>query len=512
MQGLAQGMCRAGGLAACLAVLAAAPAAASPRQESIFQDDPLVVFHSSQQSLDQTMRTLWFLGVDRIRVPVFWHEIAPRPGSRRKPRFRRGEASPRSYSASRWGRYDRVVKSAAARGIGVLFTISGSTPIWARSGSRRHPTPFPRRGDLKAFTRAVGTRYSGSYPDPAGGTLPRVDHWSIWNEPNFLQFDYRALLRKRGGARTRPMPPAVYRGVVDAVYSALARTGHRSDTILLGETAPRRGGRRDPNGTIAPVDFLRGVYCVNARYRPLRSCRRGFRRKHPGLFRSAGWAHHPYTVNAGPDWDDRFHKAVPIAGLPRLVSALDRASFRWGSSARLPVWVTEYGIQTNPPDVNLKISWAKQADWLARSDQMLFDNPRVASAAWFLLMDDAPRKGVKGKRRWVTWQSGLATRGGKLKPSYTEYATPIQVRPARAGRPMRVWGQYRSAPDGTALPARVEFQAPGGAWQPLLSQTVTDPKGYLNVRVTAPSAGFVRIVWTDPRFGAEVATRAVRVR
>ena len=503
----------AAALAACLAL--PATATASAEQESIFQDDPLIVYHSSYQQLLDTLSSIKNRGADRIRVPVFWHELAPRPGSRRRPRFRRGPASPGSYSRKFWQRYDQVVKTADALGLGVLFSISGSTPIWARQGSRRGPKPYPRLRDLRNFTRAVGTRYSGTYPDPSGArpVLPRVTHWSAWNEPNFLQFDYRALLRKRGGARTRPMTPAVYRSVVDAIYAGLRRSGHGSDVFLLGETAPRRGGRRDPNGTIPPLQFVRGVYCLNARFRPLRACRRGFVRRHPGLFNSAGWAHHPYTVNLPPSWDDPARKAVPISALGRLIDTFDRALFRWGGSER-PVWVTEYGIQTNPPDPNLDISPDEQAAYLAESEFITYSNPRVASTGWFLLVDDRPRRFPRGRRnrsrRWVTWQSGLVTRSGQAKPAYDEYHHPIHV--TGAGGQPRVFGQYRVAPDGAAIQARIEFLPSGGsAWQLLQAVTVTNRKGYLDTQVSPPGPGSLRIVWTDPVFGGEVPSRAVPV-
>jgi hypothetical protein len=498
---------------ACLALPAGA--AASAEQESIFQEDPLIVYHRSYQQLLDTLSAIKNRGADRIRVPVFWHELAPKPGSRRQPRFRRGPASPASYNRRFWERYDQVVKTADALGLGVLFTISGSTPIWARQGSRRRPLPYPRLSHLRNFTRAVGTRYSGSYPDPSGArpVLPRVTHWSAWNEPNFLQFDYRALLRKRGGARTRPMTPDVYRAVVDAIYAGLRRSGHGSDVFLLGETAPRRGGRRDPNGTIPPLEFIRGVYCVDARFRPQRSCRRNFARRHPGLFRSAGWAHHPYTVNLPPSWDDRFRKAVPISALGRMVDTLDRALFRWGG-AEVPVWVTEYGIQTNPPDPNLDITPDEQAAYLAESEFITYSNPRVASTGWFLLVDDRPRRFPRGRRgrlrRWVTWQSGLITRQGVPKPAFDEYHHPIHV--VASGGGQRVFGQYRVAFDGAAIPARIEFLPSGGtAWQGLQALTVTNLKGYLDTQVTAPGPGALRIVWTDPVFGVEVPSRAVPV-
>jgi hypothetical protein len=185
--------------------------------------------------------------------------------------------------------------------------------------------------------------------------------------------------------------------------------------------------------------------------------------------------------------------------------------FQWGGS-ELPVWVTEYGIQTNPPDPNLDITPEEQAAYLAESEFITFSNPRVASTGWFLLVDDRPRRFPRGRRgrlrRWVTWQSGLITRQGVQKPSFDEYHHPIHVTAAGGGQ--RVFGQYRVAFDGAAIPARIEFLPSGDtAWQPLQSLTVTNRKGYLDAQVTAPGPGALRIVWTDPVFGVEVPSRAV---
>ena len=54
---------------------APAPAGASPTQESMFQDDNLIVY-GSPQVVTQTLARLKALGVDRIRVSVFWKLVA----------------------------------------------------------------------------------------------------------------------------------------------------------------------------------------------------------------------------------------------------------------------------------------------------------------------------------------------------------------------------------------------------------------------------------------------------
>ena len=123
--------------------------------------------------------------------------------------------------------------------------------------------PNPRAfGD---FVEALGRRYDGTWPDPQGGntdrTLPRVDHWSIWNEPNYPSWLWPQW-RRAGGIRGRvPNSPRLYRRLMDAAYSGLTRSGHKDDTILLGETAPGGAGGVGIN----PVPFVRELYCLNSR-------------------------------------------------------------------------------------------------------------------------------------------------------------------------------------------------------------------------------------------------------
>src|SRR3954470_23425947 len=97
-------------------------AQASPTQESILQDDPLVVFHSSPGALNATFAQLHSLGVDRVRVTVFWNLVAPRPHARRQPRWgSHGGADPGKYPKHSWDRYDRIVRLATKNRLKLLF-------------------------------------------------------------------------------------------------------------------------------------------------------------------------------------------------------------------------------------------------------------------------------------------------------------------------------------------------------------------------------------------------------
>ena len=64
----------------------------SPSQESIFMDDPKIVY-SAPEKLEGTLAEMKRLGADRIRVSVFWHLLAPDPESETRP-FAGGRPAP----------------------------------------------------------------------------------------------------------------------------------------------------------------------------------------------------------------------------------------------------------------------------------------------------------------------------------------------------------------------------------------------------------------------------------
>ena len=531
-------------LAALAAVLATAPgrALASADQESILMDDSQVVYASADQ-LDAHLAEIKALGVDRVRVSVFWHLLAPNPDQKQKPDSGYSESDPRFYGQARWDRYDRIVELAAKHGLGVLFTVTGPAPLWATGKPLEGRSDVedvwePNPGDFKDFVAAVATRYSGTYRDEhqqpglipllpptttEGPVLPRVDHWSIWNEPNHGGWLDPQWLGQAG--HLVPASPRFYRPLVDAAWSALQSTGHGGDTILLGETAPRGLHNAGLTRGIRPLRFIRELYCVDGRGRPFtgaaaagRGCpstfdAAGFVGAHPGLFAASGWAHHPYSLTTPPRAADAYRDDVTLSGVPRLTRTLDRIFATYGQSAKLPIWVTEYGYQTNPPDPTLGIPWWRQADWLDDATFRAYRNKRIVAMAQFLLADDGPltQYGPDDPRYWGTFQTGLETAQGKHKPSYDSWQHPIDVLPRRRrrGGPLRVFGQLRTAADGQHLTADVEFRATGAkSWSRVAQVAVANPRAFLDTTVKATRSGSWRIVWA----GGGGTTRAIAVR
>ena len=533
-------------LAAALASLAAGGSAqASPQQESILMDDSEFVYTQADH-LDQRLAEAKALGVDRIRVSVYWRLLAPKPDQKQKPSAPYPASDPRFYGEGKWDRYDRIAALAAKHGLGVLFTLTGPSPLWVTG------TPEGGRSDVednwnpdaaafKDFATAVGTRYSGSYRDEheqpslipllpptktEGPLLPRVDHWSIWNEPNHGGWLTPQWHAAPGGKRLIPASPRIYRGLVDAGWSGLRGSGHASDTILLGETAPR--GPHQPGLTrgIRPLRFIRELYCLDSRMRPYTGAAAGaracptsfdaaaFASAHPGLFGAGGWAHHPYSLTTAPRTPDASRDDATLSGIPRLARTLDRAFAVYGQSARLPIWMTEYGFQTDPPDPTIGLPWARQADWLDQATFLAYRNPRIASIAQFLLVDDGPiaRYKADDPRYWGTFQTGLMTGQGIHKSSYESFKRPIDVAPRRqrAGRRVRIFGQLRPAADGQRLTAAIQFRARGArSWRQVARVTVGNARGFLDTSVKARRSGSYQIAWAGGGASRAVAVRVV---
>jgi hypothetical protein len=523
-------------------------AVASPSQESVFMDDARLVYGTDAQ-VEQTLDVLRSIGVDRVRVSVFWRLLAPQPDATTRPSF--DATDPGAYSPAAWDRYDRIVVGALRRGMAPYLTLTGPGPLWASSDPSRGERMWdPSASDFRAFVTAIGRRYSGDWqderpesPPPPGGLplplplgspppppppptmLPRVSFWSAWNEPG-----QPGWLRPQAQGRV-PASPRIYRGLQDAAYSGLRASGHGGDTYLLGETAPRGSSRLRETSPMRPLLFVRELYCLNRKlrtYRGRKAAARGcptsaagrsrFASDHPGLFRATGWAHHPYAFEVAPRVRDRNRDQVTISTLPRLTRTLDRALRRYGVRRRLPLWLTEYGYQTDPPDPFLGVSWARQASYLNQAEDIAYRNRRVRSIAQFLLIDDGPdaRFAPDDPRYWgSTFQTGLITHDGQHKPSFTAWQRTLAVSPGRVrrGRRLRFLGQLRPAASGASLRAELQFKRRGSrSWQVARRLSTHSTRNYLLAHARARSSGSWRLAWSDPAGAGTLYSRASYVR
>jgi hypothetical protein len=494
--------------------------AARPPLETIFEAQAQL-FASPGPTLDALKQ----LGVDDVKVFMPWGSMAPDPLSHTRPAGF-DASSPASYAAALWAPYDAIVQAAAARGMGVDLALEAPAPLWAIGPGLPPGTASgfvgswePSAKEYGLFVRAVGTRYDGHYTPPgASASLPAVRFWSIWNEPN-----YGAQLAPQAvDDSTVEVSPLIYRELLDAAWSSLSNTGHESDTILIGEVAPRGETTGNLPGNFSgmvPLRFIRALYCVDSSLHPLqgsaatlRGCpatateSKAFPSQNPGLFDAAGFAIHPYpqgqvTPNTAtpnePDYAD-------LPKLPDLQATLDGAVAAYGSKKRYPIYDTEFGYQTNPPETIARaISPKVAAYYMNWAEYISWSDPRVASWDQYLLTDPPPPS---------NFDTGIEFANGKPKdPMYDAFRIPLYLPHAsgKSGQPVEVWGCVRPAHFAivghkAAQVVSIQFQpSAGGAWKTIQKVTLTDAYGYFDVQAKFPSSGSVRLMWTDPAAGPE---------
>jgi hypothetical protein len=144
----------------------------------------------------------------------------------------------------------------------------------------------------------------------------------------------------------------------------------------------------------------------------------------------------------------------------------------------MPLWVSEFGFQTNPPDqyaadIKRVPGYLGQAEWLA------YRNPRVASYAQYPFVDDRLHGG--------SFQSGLRTSDGKKKRGvYHAFQLPLFVQ-RRSDNVVEVFGGVRAAAPGEKV--TIESRKRGGEYKKLSGGTVQlGAQGYFDRVFTLSNA------------------------
>jgi hypothetical protein len=437
-------------LGAALALILPGAASASHAQR--------MTFEAPRDLLDPARRTaaldeIGGFGASSLRLVLYWHDVAPSAGSRVRPGV--DLANPDSYN---WAKYDPVVTAVKNRNWRLLLTISGPVPRWATNGAKDTLTR-PRARDFRVFMQAVARHYGA-----------QVDTWSIWNEPNQPQF-----LKPQYGRGKKPLSPGIYRDLFIAGQQGLRAGGLPRAKVLLGETSPRGTG-----SVVSPLTFLRTTLCLSKTYKRVRRCSK---------LNAAGYAHHAYTTGQGPSFRPPQPNDVTIGVLGRLTTALDRAARAGAIPRRLPVWLTEFGIESTPDPLR-GVSLAKQSDFRSISERIGYENRRVVSFSQYLLRDDPAKRGVPRLQRYPGFETGLRTAAGKAKPSLDGFRLPLVVR--RSGARVALWGLVRPAHRRTRVTIQVRKGA--GAWRTLRTVT-TDGRGYFTARSAYGSRRTWRVQW-----------------
>lgn len=337
--------------------------------------------------------------------------------------------SPRDPSSYTWGQYGDVLDALHARGITALVTLYGA-PGWANGGARPNHLPLTGFGD---FAFAAAHRF------------PWVHLWTVWNEPN-------------NGVFAAPVSPSLYvRQLLNPAFAALHQA-NGANRVAGGVTSPRK----TPKG-MSPLAFMQGMHAAHARL--------------------DAYAVNPYPLSR---LDTPTHTSCTRCGyftmatLPTIRADVTRY---FGSK---PLWLTEYGYQTNPPDGLLGVSQSLQAKFIGAAASRVWRQPGVTMLIHYLVRDEPNVAG---------WQSGLYTAAGVPKLAVHAFALPL-AELSRRGTRVSLWGEVRP---GTGARAYVIQVGSGSAWHTVatghtgasgaFARTITAAAG-ARVRTWSPALGY----------------------
>jgi len=304
-------------------------------------------------------------GARVAKVDVRWSQIAPiRP---------RSQADPADL-AYRFERLDAIVGSLTSRDITPLFSVY-STPRWAaRSPAFSRASGAPRPGQFGRFMQALAHRYSGRYVDIQRGTIPRVRHYEIWNEPNNGRF----LAPQRRGRRTVSL--GAYVALAKAAYPRIKKVNPRA-VVIAGSTAPRVS----TNGSgVSSRDWLNGLA------------------RSPAKFDA-------YSMHLTSAKGPRI-KGAPYthwSSLRRIIDDLDSVERREG----VPVYVTGAGYATGTSKfAKSGVTGARQAKYLRQIFALpVVRSERIPLVVWSNLQDSPARR------------TGLLSANGAEKSSFAKF-------------------------------------------------------------------------------------------
>jgi polysaccharide biosynthesis protein PslG len=245
-------------------------------------------------------------GARVVRIIVYWNSVEP------------------SHGSFKWTEPDKQIGNALSQGLDPLVTV-WRAPAWAENGSTGDPgTRKPSPAAFGSFAHALASRY------------PQVHRWEAWNEPNEPHF-------------LQPQRPAFYRQLLNA-FSDGVHGVDPNDSVA--------GGGLSPRFRIAPLAFMRGLFCLTASNQRARSC----------PVHLDAWSHHPYT-NGGPFTKQGTPDGVSLGDLKRMHRTL-RAAARAGNvrtnNGSVQFWVSEFSWDSDGPDphavpMRLLTRWVAEA-------------------------------------------------------------------------------------------------------------------------------------------------------
>jgi hypothetical protein len=247
--------------------------------------------------------------------------------------------------------------------------------------------------------------------------LPQVSAVIVGNEPNLSTF-----WKPQFGAGGTDLAARAYEDLLARSYDAVKAA--RPDVLVLGGALSPRGADR-PSGmrpTHSPTAFIRDLgaaYRASGRTKPLMDA----------------FAIHPYMEASrdSPAMPHPDNTTITIADYPKLVRLLAAA---FPNGARLPVYYTEFGVQTPVPGAKRHfyadlassassdtVPYATQAAYYRRALELAYCQPSVRGLFVFHTFDESSLDG---------WQSGLYFADRTPKPSLAPFKRAVAD--LRAGR------------------------------------------------------------------------------
>ena len=401
-------------LLACVCVLALpSPAQAARPLEVGFADDALYGGLDGDGWLTKTADA----NAGIIRVNLYWSVVA-----KAQPTDPRDPADP-AYDFSR---IDAAIRGAEEHHLDVMLTVL-SAPRWAEGPDRpsfdevRLGAWRPDAAAYGDFAHAVATRYSGSYVAD-GPTLPAVEYFQAWNEPNLNTY-----IAPQWDGKTN-VASDIYVELLNHFYDEVKAVDPQAQVVTAG-AAPYGDPPGGANRT-RPLRFFRELLCLDGKLRQ-GPCPNGEAPKFDVL------AQHPINREDSPTTHAAAADDVEVADFGDVTKTL-RAAEKLGTPAtpgRHQLFADEVWWQTNPPDRAEGISLKTQARWIAQSLYLLWK--QGASKVIFLQFRDAQY--TPGESSLASYQTGVYAFDGERKPAADAVAFPFVTDKARQG--LVAWGK-----------------------------------------------------------------------
>ena len=419
-------------------------------------------------------------GVDLASVTADWRQIAPEKDSSVAPSgFDAADPNSPLYN---WSNLDRVIAVLRANKLEPLLTVTGPGPLWSSSEPARGSARYrPDATMFAAFARAVALRYGA-----------QVDRYVIWYEPN----DSSNLRPQSYCAKGKcsPRSPDTYRAIFNSAGPAI-RTADAKASVYAGALAARgRSAPEEADDPLTPIAWLRSFGCVDAHGvadRTSATCRTFAPSTVDGV------AYHPDQRAGRPSRHLPNTLEVGINDTSRLTRLLDAMQQSEGiinavdTTAPIDLYYSEWGYQTNPPDVFSGVGLAAQSRYLQEGAKIVYGQPRVKLLGQYLWRDEPVRDLGQGVDAYSGGQSGLYGFDGVAKPSAGSFPNPFWAVLGKASRKATLWGQVRP---GGAHRVSIERRVGRHPYRKV-AEVGTDDQGYFRIQLPLSVAAKYRYSW-----------------